>query len=75
MSDQDSQRLSDRIFSALELSIEQKDTDIADKLVEVLEFAMTRQTGGARFEERRDFPKRVEAALDTLAELKAAERL
>lgn len=75
MSEQDSQRLSDRIFSALELSIEQEDTDIADKLVEVLEFSMTRQTGGTRFEERRDYPPKVEAALDKLAELKAAERL
>lgn len=75
MTDQDHQRLSDRIFKALELSIEQKDTIIADKLVEAMEMTMTRRTGGSGFEERRNYPAKVEAALDKLAELKAAERL
>ena len=75
VANQHSQRLSDRVLSALELAIEQEDTDIADKLVEILEFAMTRKAGGVSFKERRDYPPEIESALDKLADIKAKERL
>ncbi len=49
-------RLSDRIFHALKLAIEQSDTKLADALVHALELSMTRNTGGGEFVERRDYP-------------------
>lgn len=63
-------RLSDRIFYALKLAVEQKDAKVADALVHVMELAMTRNSGGGEFVERRDFPKEVEAVLDEARKLK-----
>lgn len=63
-------RLSDRIFYALQLAVEQKDGHVADALVHVLELTMTRNSGGGEFVERRDFPKEVEALLDKARSLK-----
>lgn len=63
-------RLSDRIFYALQLAVEQKDGHVADALVHVLELSMTRNSGGGEFVERRDFPKEVEAMLDRARALK-----
>ena len=63
-------RLSDRIFYALKLAVEQKDPHVASALVQVLELAMTRNSGGGEFVERRDFPKEVEALLDEARALK-----
>jgi len=64
-------RLSDRIFYALQLAVEQEDTKISDTLVLALEQSMTRNTGGGEFVERRDYPPEVEAVLDKLHRLKA----
>lgn len=64
------QRLSDRIFFALELAIEQKSIDIADALVNALELSMTRNSGGGEFVERRDYPLEIESVLKKLRELK-----
>lgn len=64
-------RLSDRILYALELAIEQEDVSISETLVRALELAMTRNTGGGEFVERRDYPREVEQAMDRLREIKA----
>lgn len=66
-------RLSDRILFALQLALEQEDVRIADKLAKVLEFSMTRNTGGGEFIERRDYPSPIEQALDKLDELRENE--
>ena len=63
-------RLSDRVFYALKLAVEQKDGMVAAALVNVLELAMTRNSGGGEFVERRDFPKEVEDLLDEARALK-----
>lgn len=67
-------RLSDRIFYALKLAIEQGDSKIADSLVNALELSMTRNTGGGEFVERRDYPPEIESALDKLRIIKEAEQ-
>lgn len=63
-------RLSDRILYAFELALEQGDTPIADQLARALELAMTRNTGGGEFIERRDYPQEIERAMDKLMALK-----
>lgn len=59
-------RLSDRILSALELALEQEDVKTAEQLTKALEIAMTRNSGGGEFIERRDYPPEMEAAMDKL---------
>ncbi|MFA7276105.1 MAG: hypothetical protein WC043_04820 [Pseudobdellovibrionaceae bacterium] len=66
-------RLSDRIFFALQLAIEQKDAQIADFLVRALEQAMTRNSGGGEFVERRDFPPEIETILSRLRDIKKSQ--
>ena len=68
--DKDFIRLSDRILSALELALEQDDLKIADLLTRAMEQAMTRNTGGGEFIERRDYPPEIEKAMDKLYELR-----
>lgn len=63
-------RLSDRIFYALKLAIAQKDVKVADILLAGLDVAMTRNSGGGEFVERRDYPPEVEAELAKLREIK-----
>ena len=63
-------RLSDRILSALELSLEQDDVKIAEILTKALEYAMTRNTGGGEFIERRDYPPEIETAMNKLYDLR-----
>lgn len=63
-------RLSDRILSALELSLNQEDLKISELLVRALELSMTRNTGGSEFIERRDYPPEIEKAMDMLYELR-----
>ncbi|MEK7801367.1 MAG: hypothetical protein AAB276_02835 [Pseudomonadota bacterium] len=63
-------RLSDRIFYALCLAIDQKDTAVADSLLNALEQSMTRNSGGGEFVERRDYPPEVEKVLARLREIK-----
>ncbi len=63
-------RLSDRILSALELSLQQEDIKISELLTRALEHAMTRNTGGGEFIERRDYPPEIEAAMTKLYELR-----
>ena len=70
-SEKDKIRLSDRILSALELSLEQEDVKIAELLSSAMEQAMTRNTGGGEFIERRDYPPELEDAMDKLADLRA----
>lgn len=67
----DHERMSDRILYALELAIQQEDIDIAENLKLALEKAMTRNTGGGMFVERRDYPERIQTALDKLNSLKS----
>lgn len=64
-------RLSDRILFALELALEQQDLELSEALNKALEMAMTRNTGGGEFVERRDYPKEIETALVQLRGLKA----
>lgn len=68
--EKDKIRLSDRILSALQLSLEQEDVKIAEILVSAMEQAMTRNTGGGEFIERRDYPPEIEDAMDKLHSLK-----
>lgn len=63
-------RLSDRILYALKLAIHQKDIEIADALVNLLELAMTRNTGGGEFVERREYSAEVENELRKLGDLR-----
>ncbi len=72
MEDQDKDfiRLSDRILSALELSLDQGDLKIAELLTKALEQSMTRNTGGGEFIERRDYPPEIERAMDKLYALR-----
>lgn len=64
-------RLSDRILFALEMALDQKDIDISENLVRALELAMTRNTGGGEFIERRDYPPEIDDALNRLSDIKA----
>ncbi|HOO82305.1 MAG TPA: hypothetical protein PK513_07380 [Alphaproteobacteria bacterium] len=68
--DKDVIRLSDRILSALELALEQNDLKISELLTRALEQAMTRNTGGGEFIERRDYPPEIERAMDKLCSLR-----
>lgn len=63
-------RLSDRILSALELSLKQDDLKISETLTRALELAMTRNTGGGEFIERRDYPPEIEEAMNKLFSLR-----
>ncbi|MGH1455862.1 MAG: hypothetical protein ACRBDI_03685 [Alphaproteobacteria bacterium] len=63
-------RLSDRILSALELALEQDDLKISEILTRALEQAMTRNTGGGEFIERRDYPPEIESAMSKLYALR-----
>jgi len=64
-------RLSDRVLFALNLALEQKDIEIADKLAQALELSMTRNSGGGEFVERRNFPKPISDALIQYEELRS----
>ena len=68
--EKDKIRLSDRILSALELSLEQKDIKIAEQLVRALEMSMTRNAGGGEFVERRDYPPEIDRAMSKLYDLR-----
>ncbi len=70
MTDTTYRRLSDKILDALELSLEQEDTDMADLLSRALDLALTRSAGGKDFQERRDYSERIENALISLDALK-----
>ena len=63
-------RLSDRILYALEMALDQGDISIAETLARAMEMAMTRNTGGGEFVERRDYPPAMEAAMNRLNELR-----
>jgi len=63
-------RLSDRIIFAIELALEQQDIELSESLNKALELAMTRNTGGGEFIERRDYPKEIEKMIAQLRELK-----
>lgn len=66
-------RLSDRILMALDLALDQKDLKIAETLTKALEMAMTRNSGGGEFVERRDYPAEIERAMDRLYDLRDNE--
>lgn len=66
-----SPRLSDRLLYALDLAISQQDVVISDLLVRALELALTRNTGGPDFVERRGFPPELEDALDRVSQMRA----
>lgn len=71
--DREQIRLSDRILSALQLSLEQEDLKISELLTRALELAMTRNTGGGEFIERRDYPPEIEEAMSRLYDLRDKE--
>lgn len=66
-------RLSDRILYAFELALDQEDVPIAENLARALELAMTRNTGGGEFVERRDYPAEIEAAMNKLIDLQSRQ--
>ena len=66
-------RLSDRILSSLDLALNQEDVKIAELLTSALELAMTRNSGGGEFIERRDYPPEIESAMDRLSALQAKQ--
>lgn len=63
-------RLSDRIFYALQLANDQKDVQIAETLISALDMAMTRNTGGGEFVERRDYSVEYMNEIDRLNKIK-----
>lgn len=65
-----SSRLSDRIFAALDLAIQQEDIAAADLLVQALDHSMTRNAGGGEFIERRNYSPEIIAVIERLAVLK-----
>lgn len=69
--DQKHARLSDKILDALSMAIEQEDLPISEALNSALEMAMTRNSGGGEFIERREFPQEIEDALIKLRTLKS----
>ena len=64
-------RLGDRILSALQMSLEQEELEIAEMLWTALELALSRY-GGPEMLEKRDAPDEFEQALDQLLKLRAA---
>lgn len=68
--DREQIRLSDRILSSLELALNQDDYKISELLTRALELAMTRNTGGGEFIERRDYPPEIESAMSKLHDLR-----
>jgi hypothetical protein len=62
-------RLSDRILSALELAVSQKDKEAGRLLAQALEQSMTRNSGGGEFVERRTYEDKITEILDELARL------
>lgn len=68
--DKNKDRLSDRILWALELALTQKDLELSEALNKALELAMTRNTGGGDFNERREYPAAIENMLEELRALK-----
>ena len=73
-SEKDKIRLSDRILSALQLSLEQEDLKIAELLTSAMEQSMTRNTGGGEFIERRAYPPEIEDAMDMLHKLRSKNK-
>jgi hypothetical protein len=67
-------RLSDRILSALELSLEQDDLRVSEVLTQALEMSLTRNAGGGEFIERREYPPEIERAMEKLDQLKQLAR-
>jgi hypothetical protein len=63
-------RLSDRILSALQLSLVQEDVKVSESLIRALELSMTRNSGGGEFIERRDYPAEMEAAMVQFSAIK-----
>lgn len=68
--EKDKIRLSDRILSALELALEQEDLKISETLTLAMDLAITRNSGGGEFVERRDYPPEVERAMEKLRALR-----
>lgn len=66
-------RLSDRILFALELAVSQEDLEVAELLTRSLDLAMTRNTGGGEFVERRDYSREVERVLEQLRDLRKSK--
>ncbi|MCB1537701.1 MAG: hypothetical protein H6865_05140 [Rhodospirillales bacterium] len=63
-------RLSDRVLYALQLSLEQNDLVVSERLARALEIALTRTPDGHRYVERRDFTTDYDAAMKTLDKLR-----
>lgn len=63
-------RLSDYVFQALLIALEQEDLEIAQLLTRALEQSMTRFAGGPDFEERRQLTEEFQAALVKLEQLR-----
>lgn len=72
--DLDRARLSDRILTALQLSLEQGDIAVSEKLNDALELSLTRKAGGGEFVERRTYPPAIEDAVAKLTALKKKAR-
>ncbi|HAU28760.1 MAG TPA: hypothetical protein DCW68_01435 [Rhodospirillaceae bacterium] len=63
-------RLGGQIASALKIAVEQKDVEISEILLQALELAMTRASGGEGFIEKRDFPHDLQEILQRLDALR-----
>jgi len=70
MTEKNNERLADRILIALQLAISQEDKDIAEILGSALEMALTRNTGGKDFVERRDLSDDIQKALEQVQHLR-----
>lgn len=68
------ERLSDAIFTALVLALEQEDVVVSEMLKNTLEMAMTRGAGGKDFIERREFTDEIQDVLTRFDALRKASK-
>lgn len=70
--DNKNRRLSDHIYQALRISLDQKDLEISELLTRALEQSMSRHVSEHKIEERRQFSDDFETALVDLQVLRKA---
>ena len=68
-------RLSDTIYTAIDLALNQGDWQAAELLIPALEYSLTRKVGGGEFVERRSYPKEFLGIFDRLEALKRSDSL
>jgi hypothetical protein len=68
-------RISDYIFTALKMALEQKDLQTAELLTRALENTISKGLENTAIEERRNFSDQFEAAMTELQALRKAQKI